>query len=317
MVTKNVPKNNKNFYCEECDYKCSKKSVYNKHLMTLKHKKRTNGYKKCSTPFKCDCGTIFKYRQGLYRHKLICSENVPTDINNESVPNMINSLLKDNIEFKETIIKNDRDRNKLHKKSLCQQEAIFKLQNELIEIVKAHPTVVNNTNVTNYNNQRFNLNIFLNEQCKDAMNISEFINSLELEPYDIAETGRLGYVEGISRIVVNRLNQMDVYNRPLHYTDLKRETIYIKDDDKWDKDNDRKDKLNNIVKKVAERNYEQLPVWQQQHPEHAITDTPACEMFMDIVCNSLGGCSGTETNKFTSRIMRNIIKEITIDKYET
>ena len=110
---------------------------------------------------------------------------------------------------------------------------------------------------------------------------------------------------------------MDVYNRPLHCTDLKRETIYIKDDDKWDKDNDRKDKLNNIVKKVAERNYEQLPVWQQQHPEHDITDTTACEMFMDIVCNSLGGCSGTETNKFTSRIMRNIIKEITIDKYET
>ena len=222
--------------------------------------------------------------------------------------------MKDNNDFKNIIIQQQEDRANLQKESLFQQEKIVELQSQLITIVKNQTNVINQTNITNYNNQRFNLNIFLNEECKNAMNIEDFIESLELEPSDIAETGRLGYVEGISRIFMNKLNQLDVYNRPLHCTDLKRETIYIKEDNKWEKDNDRKDKLQRIVEQVAEKNYEQLPMWQQQNPKHLVSNTEECEEFMDIACNALGGGSDEETTRFISRIMRNILKEITIDK---
>ena len=314
MVTKFENEKKSNFYCKDCDYTCFKKSVFDKHLLTLKHRRVTNGDKKVSAPFQCECGRGFKYRQGLHRHQQKCNEKCSIPQKYDPTSNIVLSLLKDNHDFKNIIIQQQEDRANLQKESLFQQEKIVELQSQLITIVKNQTNVINQTNITNYNNQRFNLNIFLNEECKDAMNIEDFIESLELEPVDIAETGRLGYVEGISRIFMNKLNQLDVYNRPLHCTDLKRETIYIKEDNKWEKDNDRKDKLQRIVEQVADKNYGQLPMWQQQNPKHIVTNTQESEQFMDIACNSLGGGSDEETVRFRSRIMRNILKERTIDK---
>lgn len=314
MVTKSENGKKIFFYCKDCDYKCCKKSVFDKHLLTLKHRRVTNGDGKVSASYQCECGREFKYRQGLHRHKQKCDEKCSIPPKYDPTSNIVLSLLKDNHDFKNIIIQQQEDRANLQKESLFQQEKIVELQSQLMTIVKNQTNVINQTNITNYNNQRFNLNIFLNEECKDAMNIEDFIESLELEPADIAETGRLGYVEGISRIFMNKLNQLDVYNRPLHCTDLKRETIYIKEDNKWEKDNDRKDKLQRIVEQVAEKNYEQLPMWQQQNPKHIVTNTQECEQFMDIACNALGGGSDEETVRFRSRIMRNILKEITIDK---
>lgn len=314
MVTKNENEKKNYFYCEDCDYTCYKKSVFDKHLLTLKHRRVTNGDKKVSAAFHCDCGREFKYRQGLHRHKQKCDKKCSIPQKNDPTSNIVLSLLKDNTDFKNIIIQQQEDRANLQKASLFQQEKIVELQSQLITIVKNQTNVINQTNITNYNNQRFNLNIFLNEECKDAMNIEDFIESLELEPDDIAETGRLGYVEGISRIFMNKLNQLDVYNRPLHCTDLKRETIYIKEDNKWGKDNDQKDKLQRIVEKVADKNYEQLPIWQEENPKHLVINTQECEQFMEIACNSLGGGNDEETVRFRSRIMRNILKEITIDK---
>jgi bifunctional DNA-binding transcriptional regulator/antitoxin component of YhaV-PrlF toxin-antitoxin module len=146
------------------------------------------------------------------------------------------------------------------------------------------------------------------------MNIEDFIDSLQLDQMDVEETGRLGYVEGISRIFMNKLNELDMYSRPLHCTDLKRETLYIKEDDRWEKDNENKDKLQSIVEKVANKNYEQLPIWQQQNPNHLVTNTSECELFMDIACNILGGGNEQETLKFRSQIMRNVLKEVTLEK---
>lgn len=314
MVTKSENEKKNYFHCKDCDYKCCKKSVFDKHLLTLKHRRVTNGDKKVSAAFRCDCGREFRYRQGLHRHKQKCDEKCSIPQKYDPTSNIVLSLLKDNHDFKNIILQQQEDRANLQKESLFQQEKIVELQSQLMTIVKNQTNVINQTNITNYNNQRFNLNIFLNEECKDAMNIEDFIESLELEPADIAETGRLGYVEGISRIFMNKLNQLDVYNRPLHCTDLKRETIYIKEDNKWEKDNDRKDKLQRIVEQVAEKNYEQLPMWQQQNPKHLVSNTQECEQFMDIACNALGGGSDEETTRFRSRIMRNILKEITIDK---
>lgn len=193
---------------------------------------------------------------------------------------------------------------------------IHLIKNLLVENMGQNHTTINNiTNVQNVQNNNFNLNFFLNEKCKDAMNIEDFINTLELCPFDVAETGRLGYVEGISRIFMNKLNQLDIYNRPLHCTDLKRETLYIKEDNKWEKDNEQKDKLQSIVEQIANKNYEQLPIWQQQNPNHLVANSTECELFMDIACNILGGGNEQESSKFRNRIMRNVMKEVTVSKH--
>jgi len=216
--------------------------------------------------------------------------------------------LKDNNDFKSILLEQS---NHMKQVQLENNE----LQKQLIDTIKQYKTITTNTtnNITN-NNQRFNLNFFLNEQCKDAMNMDEFIQSLQLEISDIEETGRLGYVQGISRIFMNKLSELDMYSRPLHCTDLKRETLYIKEDNRWEKDNENKDKLKCIVERVAHRNHDLLPEWQYNNPKHSVINTPECDQFMNIACNVLGGGNNEETSKFSQRIMRNILKEVTLDK---
>jgi hypothetical protein len=233
-------------------------------------------------------------------------ENDNDNDDDDENTNIVVELLKDNNDFKKLIMEQTEQIKQI-------QEDNHQLQSQLL-IAMNDGRMGNTTHITNHNNQKFNLNFFLNEQCKDAMNIQDFIDSLHLEPSDIAETGRLGYVEGISRIFINKLNELDMYSRPLHCTDLKRETLYIKEDNKWEKDNEQKEKLKSIVSQIAEKNYRQLPVWQRENPNHIVTDTPECELFMDIACNSLGGGSSEESSRFNQRIMRNVLKEITLTK---
>lgn len=292
-----APKNADIFYCKECDFKCSKHSDWKRHILTAKHKNRTllNDFTPITPKtYICEhCDRVFNARNSLWYHKQKCSqlsnklssqEDTTFETTNSSNITIVMDLLKQNQE----------------------------LQKQLIDVVKLNGPSVQNQTINN--NQKFNLNFFLNEQCKDAMNINDFIDSLHLDPSDIAETGRLGYVEGISRIFINKLNELDMYSRPLHCTDLKRETLYIKEDNKWEKDNEQKEKLKSIVTQIAEKNYQQLPLWQSENPSHMVTDTPECELFMDIACNSLGGGSSEESNRFNQRIMRNVLKEITLSK---
>jgi hypothetical protein len=196
------------------------------------------------------------------------------------------------------------------------------LHEQVIEMSK-EPKIINNithNNITNSNNttnNQFNLNMFLNEECKNALNIMDFVRSLNLTVQDIEETGRLGYVGGMTRIFVNALKDMDVKMRPIHCTDIKRETVYVKDQDTWEKDNTEKNKLKTALKQVARKNLQMLPEWQQQNPDFRILDTPENQQYMQISLSSLGAYSDEESQKQEDKILKNVLKEVVIDKKAT
>jgi hypothetical protein len=170
------------------------------------------------------------------------------------------------------------------------------------------------TTINNNSNNTFNLNLFLHEKCKDALNITEFLESLQLTVEDLETTGRLGYVLGISRILINKLKELDVYSRPLHCTDYKRETVYIKDHDKWEKENDDKTKLRNVIRQVEKKNLKMMPVWQEKNPEFRDVATPKNEEFVKISLSSIGEYTHEGIEKQDEKILKNVLKEVIVDK---
>jgi hypothetical protein len=199
-----------------------------------------------------------------------------------------------------------------------QHNSLIEQNNKLFELAKKNtetPSMMNsnNTNSNNTNNQ-FNLNFFLNETCKDAINLTDFVNSLKLQVKDFETTGRIGYVEGISRIIVNGLKQMDVSKRPLHCTDIKRETVYVKDKDLWEKENPEKNKLKSAVNRVAQMNLNQLKTWQEMNPDCVNINTKENDEYIHLSLVALGGNSQEEEEKYMEKIMKNVLKEVVIDK---
>ena len=304
-----MPKNAEKYYCKKCDFECSKKSNYDKHLTTAKHQKLTFVNKKMpknAAPLFCEyCNKQYKSRVGLWKHKQKCNENIVTEFvqndQSKNIPNMnvFVDLLKQNQEFKELLTE--------------QQQEIHGLHKQLIDAVMHNGhTIQNQTNINN--NQKFNLNFFLNEQCKDAINMSEFIENMNLDLDDLTETGRLGYVGGISRILVNKLQELDIYKRPLHCTDAKRETLYIRENDEWSKENNSKQKINELVNKVANKNCKNLHQWTEEHPGYQIFDSPENMEFVKLTQTVLGGIGDHECKQFRDKIVRNVIKEVMVNK---
>ena len=257
--------------------------------------------------FACPCGKEYKHRQSLSVHKKKCT--------------FVDSP-KDNIELKkastqdtEEIKSSDIVMRKLMTMLDEQQEVNKKLSQtneELTQVIKEGKL---NSTVNNTTNNSFNLNLFLNEKCKNALNISEFIDSIQLQLNDLVETGRLGHVDGISRIFVNALNDLDETKRPIHCTDIKRETIYIKDEDTWTKDNN-KVKLKSAISTIADKNLEKIPEWQNDHPKFSEMDTPDNDDYIQITLNSYAGESKEESDKNKDKIAKNVLKEVIIDKNE-
>jgi hypothetical protein len=189
------------------------------------------------------------------------------------------------------------------------------LQRQMIEMSKETQTCINNVNtVNNTINNQFNLNVFLNEKCKDAVNLTDFVNSLQISLSDFEATGRLGYAEGISQIIINGLRKMDVNKRPVHCTDSKRETLYVKDKDMWEKENATKTKLTNAVKVVANKNLQVFQEWQSRYPESIVNNTKENQHLVKIMLAVLGGRTPEEEQKYQEKILRNIAKEVIIDK---
>ena len=290
------------FYCELCDYTCSKQSVFNKHLSTRKHANNNanNGKmsQKCSKAYTCEtCSKVFKDRAGLWRHKKKCDVDEQETSIEKISKNDIIEILKQNQEFKELLTE--------------QQQEIQDLHKQLIHTVKHNGNTINQTI---NNNQKFNLNFFLNEQCKDAINMSEFIENMQLDIEDLTETSRLGYVGGISRILVNKLQELDIYKRPLHCTDMKRETLYIRENDEWSKEDNSKQKLKELVDRVANKNCKTMRQWTEIHPNYTEMDTPENQEFMKLSDTVLGGFGEQESKQFRDKIIRSVIKEVTVNK---
>jgi len=280
------------FECKCCNYNTSNKKDYNKHLLTAKHKTETNGSINKPLYYICEfCEKQYKSRGSFWKHQQKCDrvpytqEILPETSTKTSDSQLIIELLKQNQE----------------------------LQKQLIEAVKTGGQhIENQTNINN--NQKFNLNFFLNEQCKDAINMSDFIENMELDIEDLTETGRLGYVGGISRILINKLQELDIYKRPLHCTDMKRETLYIRENDEWEKQVNPKDKMGKIIGQVANKNCRNIPRWTEEHPEYQVFDSPQNMEYMIMTQAVLGGFGEEENKQFKDKIIRGVIKEVMVNR---
>jgi hypothetical protein len=264
--------------------------------------------KKSPFIFKCEfCDKKYKNRSGLWKHNKKCSStlqntgeetNFDTDISN---PNVILQLIKQNDDFKQLIVE--------------QNKTIIEQSNKLIEICKNSiiNTNTNTINNVNSNNKTFNLNIFLNETCKDAMNITDFVDSLKIQLSDLENVGKVGYIEGISNIIIKNLQALDVHKRPVHCSDSKREVMYIKDEDKWEKENENKNKLRKVIKKVANKNSKLLPEFKAKHPDCIKSSSPYSDQYNKLIVESMGGSGDNDIEK-ENKIIKKIAKEVVIDK---
>jgi hypothetical protein len=289
MSTDLVPKSSNNFYCSSCDYNTSRKSQFNRHLSTHKHKNNdisTNFNKKVpksSTTYDCVCGKTYKERTGLWKHKKNC--------NNKN----IFDIFTQNQEFKDLLI----EQNKI-----------------IMELAKnsGNNIINNNNNNINSNNKTFNLQVFLNEKCKDALNITDFVNSLKLTLEDLENVGEKGFVDGISRIFLNGLKKLDVYKRPIHCSDLKRETMYLKNENVWEKDNENKENMKKVIKQIANKNINKIYEWKDKYPDCKYSDSKKNDQYSRIIIESMGARTIEEDQVLYEKIIKNIAKETTIDK---
>ena len=261
MLTKNSAKIRSEFVCINCNYATSDKKDYNKHIATAKHKNNTNvditltniGKKSENIiEFICSCEKKYKSRQGLYAHKKKCkllqngplvdSSNSQITLANELTNDLIIKLLNDNKEMRERIIK--------------QQDQISELL----------PKIGNNFITNNNNNNKFNIQVFLNERCKDAINMSDFIKSIQVSLQQLDYTKQNGLVNGLSNVIIENMSKLGLYQRPIHCTDIKRESLYIKDDDNWEKDVN-KEKIRKAIKDVSTKQFCALSKWTKENPD--------------------------------------------------
>uniref|UniRef100_A0A6C0AZS5 C2H2-type domain-containing protein n=1 Tax=viral metagenome TaxID=1070528 RepID=A0A6C0AZS5_9ZZZZ len=300
---KKTPENAFKFICKECDFGCCKESDFNRHLLTRKHKILTNPNARLTknaadSNFQCPCGKSYKHMSSLCNHKKKCSMQTNLLHDNTSSSNNIVSILlnqnmeliKQNQEFKDLIM----DQNK-----------------KILEIARDDKVTNNTTNNTTNN---FNLNFFLNEQCKDALNIMEFVNTIKLQLSDLDMMGKLGYTEGISKIFIRGLKELDIFKRPIHCSDLKRETLYIKDKDAWEKENSENMKIKQAINYIANKNIKQIPTWVKENPTSEDTETKKHMDYVHILHESMGGSSTESDLKKYNKIIRNVAKEVVIDK---
>ena len=302
-----VPKKFQNFYCKSCDYSTCRKSQYERHLNTAKHKMVTNGdilVPNENTKHICCCGKEFKFRQGLSRHKKNCN-GIQTDIVSETTTPVSNT----NDDLVNVIVKQQEETSELKKLLIEQSQQIHAQQKQIQELIPQLQQVTNITNNNTTNNNKFNLNFFLNEQCKDAISIQHFIENLNIGIRELEHMGDVGYVQGMMSIFSETLGKMNIYERPLHCTDLKRDTLYIKQGDTWTKDTEDKTEMKKIVETVKCRNYGSLRLWEREHPEAFECDTQDNIDYMRISSESLGGFNSTDTIKL-NKIIKHVVKEV-------
>jgi hypothetical protein len=281
------------FCCEICDYKTSRKYNFMIHIDSIKHKnnvfnnENNSNSAKISKTYNCEiCRKMFNDRAGLWRHKQKCQKTQPNQ--EASDKEIIMMLIKDNSELKNMLVEQ---------------------QNIMMKVIEngTHNTTNNTTTHTNSHNRAFNLNFFLNETCKNAMNITDFVDSIKLQLTDLIDMGDKGYIEGISKIIVKNLSALDETERPVHCTDKKRETIYIKDENEWAKEDDNKTKLKKAIKTVANKNIKLLPQFREKYPDYGDSESNISDKYSKMVIEAMGGSGDNQIEK-EEKIIKNISK---------
>ena len=287
------------YYCKFCDYGTSKKSNINNHYMSAKHQKSmgingSNQGLSSTQSYECQlCNKSYKDNSGLWRHKKKCQEKTevpkePTEEKDLSDKEIIKMLIKENSEFKTMIL-------------------------EVVKTIQPNNTT-NNNNSHNTTNNNFNLQFFLNDTCKDAINLVDFVQGLQVQLKDLEETAKLGYSEGVSKIFINGLNELDVNMRPIHCSDVKRETLYIKDQDEWIKEDSSKTHITKAIKTVGKKNIQQIFEWQKKYPDYNDPDSRNNDKYLKMLSNAMNGSTDEEQCKNMNKIVKNIAKEVIIDK---
>jgi len=291
MKNEKNPKKPINYFCEVCDFNTSNKKDFKRHNLTDKHLLLINPNEK--TPknplFTCNCGKSYKHSSSLCGHKKKCNVTTVTDSNANSFDKdqLILMLIKENSEFKTMMME--------------QQTTMLKI-------------IENGThNTTNSHNKSFNLQFFLNETCKDAMNIMDFVDSIKLQLCDLENFGKVGYINGISSIIVKNLNLLDETKRPVHCTDTKREVLYVKDEDKWQKENENKPKIRKMIKHVTHKNTKLFKDFKEKYPGCEKSESKYSNTYDKLIVEAFGG-KGDNYEEKEDKIIKNILKEIKIEK---
>jgi hypothetical protein len=294
MTTNFTQKNAKYFECDTCHFKCCNKNDYNRHLSTRKHEilqNTTEKNVKNSLNFICECGKEYKHHSSLWNHKKKCNfkiketeeiktyENIDIDISDK---NLILTLIQQNNE----------------------------LQKQMLDVIK---NGTNNTTNINSNNKTFNLQLFLNETCKNAMNIMDFVDSIKIQLTDIESIGELGFVNGISKLIIKNLKALDENMRPVHCSDPKRESLYVKDANVWEKEDSDNKKIKKAIKYISHKNICAIPEWKAKYPDCIYSDSKKSDQYNHIVIEAMGGSGDNDLEK-ANKIVKKISKEVTIDK---
>ena len=296
METKNFTDFTDTYTCKSCTIICKRKSEWTRHILTRKHILSLSGNLLETnlvtdfTAYVCsNCDKKYSTKSGLWKHKKICASD--TALNSQTAPDEVKNLTNMVIE----LMKSNNE-----------------LQKQMLEVCKNSSITNINSNNRNSNNKTFNLQFFLNEQCKDAMNISDFANSFDLQLSDLESVGELGYVDGITKLMLDKLNSMDIYKRPIHCSDAKREILYVKDEDKWEKELRSNPKLRHAIKTVSFKNMKLAVLWSDTYPESKNNESRLNDVYMKLIIQSTGG-SG-EIGDSENKIIKRIAKEIFIDK---
>jgi len=301
VIVTNIKQNlSKKYCCENCDYNTDRKSNLDNHFKSAKHKKEINGTKNkqiLSNNFVCEnCNKIYQTSSGLWKHKQKCiidnNKEEKEDFEYNITPELIIEIIKQNQEL---------------------QKQNNELQKQMFEVIKNGTNNTNNNNTNNSHNKTFNLQFFLNETCKDAMNIMDFVDSIKIQLSDLEKVGKNGFVEGISNIIVKNLNSLDETKRPVHCTDSKREVMYVKDENKWEKENETNLKLRKAIKNVAHKNSKMLSEYRKKHPDCLKSTSKVSDQYNKLVFEALGGKGDNDAEK-EDKIIKNIAKEVTINK---
>ena len=299
MTTKKKLKNADTYECKVCDFITCKNSNYIQHCSTTKHQKRllstniNNLMPENADQFICNkCNKCYKERSGLWRHSKTCKPVIdPVNNNNVVDKELVMLLIKENSELK---------------------NMMMDAQNKMLEVIKNGTHNTTNTN-TNSHNKTFNLQFFLNETCKNAMNIMDFVDSLKLQLNDLERMGEIGFVNGMSNIIIKNLQSMDVTERPVHCTDKKREIIYVKDADKWDKETDNKPKLRKAIKHIAHKNAKLIGEFKTKHPDYCQSASKISTQYNTMVIEAMGGMDSNDLCN-ENKIIKRISKEIMVEK---
>jgi hypothetical protein len=310
-----------NYSCEKCDFNTSSKNDFNRHNKTIKH--LSNGSqclaieKTQKTHYECACGKLYQDNSGLWRHKKKCNYNLDTNDTNSNNSNNSNNIINDNTLLTNLVIEVVKNNSDLQKQCVELQKQNQEFQQKIVEsfneVIKNNSnTIISNNNI-NSHNKSFNLNFFLNETCKDAMNIMDFVDSLKIQLSDLENVGNLGYVNGISKIIVQNLNLLDETKRPVHCTDTKREVMYVKDDNKWEKENENKSKMRKLIKHVTHKNTKLFKEFKAKYPDCENSDSKYSDTYDKLIVEAFGGKGDNDVEK-ENKIIRNIAKKVTIGK---